>query len=66
MLFANQAKNIIPSWTSLQTNYVLEGTTNLNLPFWLPLTNTPQQNGEQQSVTIAPATQRQFFRLHQH
>jgi len=50
----------------LQTNYVLEGTTGLNPPSWLPLTNTPQLNGEQQSVTIAPAAQRQFFRLRQH
>ena len=66
MLFTNQAKNIVLSWTRLQTNYVPEGTTNLNLPFWLPLTNTPQQNGEQQSVSIAPAVQQQFFRLRQH
>jgi hypothetical protein len=50
----------------LQTNYVLEGTTGLNPPSWLPLTNTPQLNDEQQSVTIAPAAQRQFFRLRQH
>jgi hypothetical protein len=44
---------------------VLEGTTNLNSPSWSQVTNTPQLNGEQQSVTIVPATQRQFFRLHQ-
>jgi O-glycosyl hydrolase len=66
LLFSNQAKNIVLSWTSLQTNYVLEGTTNLNPPSWLPVTNTPQPNGEQQGITIAPAAQRQFFRLRQH
>jgi len=43
----------------------MEGTTNLNPPSWSLLTNTLQLNGEQQSVTIVPATQQQFFRLHQ-
>ena len=65
LLFTNQAKNIVLSWASALTNYVLEGTTNLNPPSWSLLTNTPQLNGEQQSVTIVPATQQQFFRLHQ-
>jgi O-glycosyl hydrolase len=64
MLYTNQTQNLVLSWASALTNYVLEGTTNLNLPSWSLLTNTPQLNGEQQSVTIAPATQRQFFRLH--
>jgi hypothetical protein len=65
LLFSHQAKNIVLSWTGLQTNYVLEGTTNLNSPSWSQVTNTPQLNGEQQSVTIVPATQRQFFRSRQ-
>jgi hypothetical protein len=54
LLFTNQAKNIVLSWASALTNYMLEGTTNLNPPSWSLLTHTPQLNGEQQSITIVP------------
>ncbi|MGD0208065.1 MAG: hypothetical protein ABSC89_10705 [Verrucomicrobiota bacterium] len=65
LLFTNQAENIVLSWTSSQTNCVLEGTTNLNPPFWSRVTNTPQQVGGQQSVLLLPSGQRKFFRVRQ-
>ncbi len=63
LLTTNETTSMVLSWNSSLTNYVLESTTNLNLPSWLSLTNTPQQNSGQQNVTITPVIQRQFFRL---
>ena len=65
LLYMNQTQNLVLSWAAALTNYVLEGTTNLNLPSWSQVTNIPQQVGGQQSVTIAPSGQRKFFRLRQ-
>ncbi len=63
--YTNQTPNLILSWARALTNCVLEAATNLHQPFWSSLTNLPQKDGEQQSVTISPAAQRQFFRLRQ-
>jgi O-glycosyl hydrolase len=54
-------------WPAALTNHVLEVAANLSPggSVWLPVTNTPQVIGEQQTLKIIPAPAPQFFRLRQ-
>jgi hypothetical protein len=53
---------VVVSWTSPVTNCVLQTSTNLPVA-WTAVTNAPQYNGAQTSVTIDATADRQFFRL---
>jgi glucuronoarabinoxylan endo-1,4-beta-xylanase len=63
LVATNQQAVIVLSWTNVLTNYIVVATTDPSTQPWTPLTNAPQQNGGQQSITIIPSEQRQFFRL---
>jgi hypothetical protein len=57
--------NFTISWPGALTNYFLETTTNLVAPdSWTGMVNAPQLAGGQLNVTLSPAAQQQFFRLH--
>ena len=52
------------SWPNPLADYILEAKTNLAAAVaWAPLTNAPQLIDGQRRVTVAPAADRQFFRL---
>jgi O-glycosyl hydrolase len=59
------AGSVVISWPGALTNYALEAASNVWPPLtWSPVTNTPVLSGGQLSVTLAPASQRSFLRLH--
>jgi hypothetical protein len=52
------------SWSSVATNYVLEGSGSIDgTTTWSSVTNTPQQGGQELFVTMPVSGQQQFFRL---
>lgn len=52
------------SWPSTATNYVLEASVGLDgNNIWSPVTNAPQQTGQERFVTIPTSGLQQFFRL---
>jgi hypothetical protein len=64
-LSINQADgNVILSWPARQSEFSLEGSSGLFSGPWLPMPQTPVNNGGVFNVTV-PATNRSgFFRLH--
>jgi hypothetical protein len=60
------SNGIVLTWPASWTNVVLEAVFELSpsVP-WGPVTNLPQAEGDQQSVTIVPTGAQQFFRLRQ-
>jgi O-glycosyl hydrolase len=55
---------ITVSWPSTATNYVLEKSAGIDgASNWSAVTNTPQPNGQEVSVTVPAVGQQQFFRL---
>jgi hypothetical protein len=54
------------TWDASGANYVLESSASVTPPaVWSPLTNAPQLNLGQWSVTITPQAPQHFFRLRQ-
>jgi hypothetical protein len=52
------------SWDGWAANYVLESATNLSpAAIWVSVTNMPRPSGTSWTVSVAPATESQFFRL---
>ena len=65
LAIAAGTNNFTISWSAALTDYVLEGGTNLAVSgAWAALTNVPQLAGGRLKVTVAPAGQQQYFRLH--
>ena len=60
---AGSFKNVILSWPSPSTGFVLQQNSNLGVAGWLDVTNTPAVTNGQNQVAIPATPQNNFFRL---
>jgi hypothetical protein len=56
-------ESVLLSWPTNDINYSLQSNTNLFPIVWTPVTNTPQTNGNNLTVTLPAINQIRFFRL---
>ena len=55
---------VLLAWPAALTGYDLEQNANLNTTNWLPVTNPPVVVGDEKQVTVPPAPDPNFYRLH--
>jgi hypothetical protein len=59
----SSGNQVVLSWSSADSNFLLASTTNLAAGIWTPVTNAPVALDAYQSVTLGATNSAEFFRL---
>jgi hypothetical protein len=63
LLVFRQGNDLVLSWPSTASGFVIEATDSLSPPNWTAVTNSQTQSGGQVTITIDPGGLSKFYRL---